>query len=193
MCFHESYPQIRSFRQCYAKVVWSQVVESANSTSCENCEPVREFDKSLNEYQSNRDRFDVRYTVQPTYPPPHTAKKSTILTNVQPHPDLSEGSRLSLFPLDFFGGCLRDFAGSPFPPPLFPALPPMSPPGRAGGDEYKLYMSSRRMSKLSLSSPVSALKPRYETEGRLTAPMSKHVVHSFAALYCSSSFSESSW
>ena len=125
----------------------------------------------------------------PTYPPPSTAKPSAILSNVQPQ---LGPSLLPLLPLVRFGGALGDTFGDALGGRLASGFA-AALLDRGPSPSYRFHVSMRRMSKLSLSSPVSALKPRYETDGNATAPSVKHSVQSPSLLYCSSSLSDSSW
>lgn len=76
---------------------------------------------------------------------------------------------------------------------VLPGLVAPEPAAWPGLRLYRLRALTETMSKLSLSSPVSALKPRYATGGTLKLGISKHVVYSSSDLYCSSSFRNESW
>jgi hypothetical protein len=58
---------------------------------------------------------------------------------------------------------------------------------------YKFFVCTEMMSWLSASSPVSALNPRYETEGIFTSPSVKQLSHLVSSLYCKSRVRDLSW
>lgn len=81
----------------------------------------------------------------------------------------------------------------PLPRPLSEARPPplLRP------SEYRFSALTEMISWLSLSSPVSAERPRYATEGMAklesSAERLKHSVHESSVLYCSSRDRDLSW
>ncbi len=113
----------------------------------------------------------ARYIVNPTYPPTTTTASNTTLIENHLHPPGA------LSPPGLYG----------FPSPTFPFSPLLLPAGdffpsdRPSCWICRFQVFTATMSWLSVSSPVSALKPRKAGWGSLIGGVSKHSVHSSTA------------
>jgi hypothetical protein len=119
--------------------------------------------------------------VKPTYAPVSTNPKIMNLVKNHNHP-----------PPPRAGGNEEEEGFIELFRPFFPfsALAPVEPCPLCA---YRFFVDTEMMSWLSASSPVSALKPRYATEGILTSPRVKQFSHFSSDLYCRSRVRDLSW